>query len=78
MGNADVNPRRPATLRSLGGEKRPHPSSGLDTTDADLLRMGDPKTLGTVRALVADGAYSKALKHLTSEGMLDANSPDVY
>ena len=35
--------------------------------------MGDPKTLGTVRALAADGAFSKALKHLTSEGMLDAN-----
>ncbi len=49
----------------------------LDTTDADLLRMGDPKSLGTVRALAANGAYSKALKHLTSEGMLDANSLDV-
>ncbi len=39
--------------------------------------MGDPKTLGTIRALAADGAYSKALKHLLSEGMLDANDPAI-
>ncbi len=34
---------------------------------------------GTERPWVlrGDGAYSKALKHLTSEGMLDASSPNV-
>ena len=70
----------PAPRRSerAVGKKRPHPlSARLDTCDADLVRMGDPKTLGTVRALAADGAFSKALKHLTSEGMLDANDPAV-
>ena len=42
------------------GKKRPHPlSARLDTCDADLVRMGDPKTLGTVRALAADGASAK-------------------
>ena len=33
--------------------------------------------MGTVRALAADGAYSKALKHLTSQGMLDPNDPSI-
>ncbi len=36
--------------------------------------MGETKTLGTVRTLVSDGVYSKALKHLISEGMLDPNA----
>jgi hypothetical protein len=39
--------------------------------------MGDPKTLGTIQALAADGAYGKALKHLLSERMLDANDPAI-
>ena len=69
-------PRR--SERTPVGKKRPHPtSSRLDTSDADLARTGDPKTVGTVRALAADGAYSKALKHLTSEGMLDPNDPSI-
>ncbi len=28
----------------------------LDTCDEELSRMGDPKTLGTIRALAVDGA----------------------
>jgi hypothetical protein len=69
-------PRR--SERAASCKKRRNPlSSRLDTCDADLVRMGDPKTLGKVRSLAADGAFSKALKHLTSEGMLDANDTPV-
>jgi hypothetical protein len=73
--NQGPGPRR--SERVARGKKRPFPPTRLDTCDEDLTRMGDPKTLGTIRALAADGAYSKALKHLLSEGMLDANDPAI-
>jgi hypothetical protein len=73
--NMGPGPRR--SERVAKGKKRPLPSSRLDTCDDDLTRMGDPKTLGTILALAADGAYSKALKHLLSKGMLDANDPAI-
>jgi hypothetical protein len=39
--------------------------------------VGDPKVLGTIKALAEDGAYSKAFNHLFSEAVLDANDPAV-
>ncbi len=60
--NLGPAPRR--SERVAKGKKRPFSTTQLDTCDEDLSWMGDPKTLGTIRAFTADGAYSKALKHL--------------
>jgi hypothetical protein len=45
----------------------------VDIKDEDLTRMEETETVGTFRTLVSDGAFSKAQKHLLSEGMLDPN-----
>jgi hypothetical protein len=53
-------------VRNKSRRGRIFPSPGkfklLDTFHDDLTRMGDPKTLGTIRALAADGVFSKSLK----------------
>lgn len=70
--SAGRTPRRSQRVR-VAGMKRPQP----DVEDADLARMGDPRTQGTVGSLVGNGAYNKALKHLLSEGMMDLDDPAV-
>ena len=42
-------------------------------TPADL----PPSTIATVRGLVEEGAFSKAARHLTSEGLADVSDPGV-
>ena len=51
--------------------------TGPESEDPDLAVLGDEDTLRQVRQLVEDGAYAKAVKRLSSQGLHDPNDDRV-
>ena len=45
--------------------------------DHDFTRLGDRRTISMIGSLLEEGAYSKAIKLLSSTGMHDCNDPEV-
>ena len=65
-----------ATREAAPGRKRARTSQDISQRDKKE-RLTNEAFLGTLRALMKDGAFSKAVKHLLSDGLHDPLDPRV-
>ena len=58
-------------------EKRKISHASASSLTEKVARMNEPPFLGTLQALMKDGAFSKAVRHLLSDVLHDANDSRV-